>query len=259
MTKTRSITLKNSGEVKSIKALKRSLKRRSGSGQFLKRIPADGLTVRFLTEPDRWFKFFEHYDESREDDRYFPCTEDCPGCDEGISSSKRYLVNALDVEDNRVVPLVLPASLASNLLKKYDKFGTMMDRNYDLSKSGSGFDTEYDALYDGPTRIKTARYELLDLEAVLLAQLGVDDDDDDDDDDDLPDVIDPDDLDDDDDDDDIDDVPDTLLSPKERAARAKKTTAGPKKVAVKRVAKATPAKRVAVKKPLGKKPMRKSQ
>jgi hypothetical protein len=253
--KTKSITLKNSGEVKSIKALKRSLKRRSGSGQFLKRIPADGLTSRFLTEPDKWFKFFEHYDESREDDRYFPCTEDCPGCDEGLSSSKRYLVNALDVEDNRVVPLVLPASLASNLLKKYDKFGTMMDRNYDLSKSGSGFDTEYDALYDGPTRIKTSRYELLDLEAVLLAQLGVDDDDEDeDDDDDLPNVIDPNDLDDDDDDDDIDDVPDTLLSPKERAARNSKTKTVAKKVPVKRVA----TKATAVKKPLGKKPMRKS-
>ena len=85
--------LSNAGESGTISALKKAAKRRA-SGGYLVRIPADGRTVRFLTEPTKWFKFYEHYDEGREDDRYFPCTEDCIGCDEGLSASKRLLANA---------------------------------------------------------------------------------------------------------------------------------------------------------------------
>lgn len=175
------------GEVGSVKELRKSLKR-GGGDQYLSRIPADGRTVRFLTEPDSWFKYFEHYDDTRKDNYYFPCTEDCIGCTEGISASKRYLVNALDVSDNKVIPLVLPASLAANLLKKYDKFKTLTDRDYELTKDGTGFDTDYDALYDQPSKMNLKRYDLLDLGAILEAQLGSGDEteDDDDDEDDEP-------------------------------------------------------------------------
>lgn len=188
MAKNKKPVLKNAGEVGSVKELKKSLKR-GGGGGYLKRIPADGLTVRFLTEPDKFVKYFEHYDPNRDDNRYFPCTEDCAGCDEGLSASKRYLVNAVDVQENKVVPLVLPASLVGSLTKKYDKFGTLVDRDYELTKEGTGLDTEYDALYDQPKKIKLDRYETLDLLAVLTSQLDggdTDDDDDDDDDDDKP-------------------------------------------------------------------------
>lgn len=183
-TKAAKPVLKGAGEAKNIKELKKSLKRGGKSG-YLSRIPADGRTVRFLTEPDKWFKFYEHYDESLEDDRYFPCTEDCRGCDEGIDQSKRWLANALDTSENRVIPQVLPASLVSNLMKKYDKFGTIMDRDYELTKDGSGMSTEYDALYESPRKMKLDRFDLLDLEEVLLSQLpGQGDDDDADDDED---------------------------------------------------------------------------
>jgi hypothetical protein len=171
------------GAVGSVKNLRKSLKS-GGSGRYLQRIKAEGTTVRFLTEPDEWFKFYEHYDDTRKDNYYFPCTEDCEGCEEGLDVSKRYLANALDVDDNRVVPLVLPASLVTNLLKKYDKFKTIKDRDYELTKDGSGFDTEYDALYEQPHKRDLKRYDLLDLGDVLLSQLSEGEDDDDDDDED---------------------------------------------------------------------------
>lgn len=178
--------LKNMGEVGSVKELKKSLKRAGSSGS-LYRIPSEGRTVRFLTEPDKWVKYFEHYDDSRTGDYNFPCVEgDCEGCNDGLRASKRYLANALNVEDTKVIPLVLPSSLVSNLLKKYDKFGTMTDRDYELTKDGTGFDTEYDALYDGPTKVKIDRYELLDLENTLVSLLDSEAEDDDEDEDEKP-------------------------------------------------------------------------
>lgn len=176
--------LKNAGEAGSVKNLKKNLKR-GGKGGWLKRIPDDGITIRFLTEPDKWFKFFEHYDEARENDRWQPCTEDCAYCEEGMNASKRHLANAYDTTDSRVIPLVLPTSLASTLLKKYDKFKTMMDRDYELSKEGTGFDTEYDLTWDNPKKLKgvdLAKLELLDLEQTVLNQLEGEEEDTDDDD-----------------------------------------------------------------------------
>lgn len=172
------------GEVGSVKALKKSLKKSSSGGsQFLKRVPEDGITVRFLTEPDKWVEYFEHYDEDR-DPRSYPCSDDCEGCEQNLRKSKRYLCNALDLDDGkRVVPLVLPTSLANMLMKRYDRFNTLMDRDYELSKEGSGLDTEYSEAYEAPSRRNIAKFDLLDLWAILEQQLDPDAEDDDEDDD----------------------------------------------------------------------------
>lgn len=165
------------GKVKGLKALKASLKK-GGNAGYLQRVPADSpLTVRFLTEPTEWIEFFEHYDDVR---KFYPCTDDCPGCLEGETPSKRYLVNALDVAETKVIPLVLPKTLASSIMKKYDRFNTLLDRDYELSREGTGFDTEYDAIPEPVTPIKLSRFEPLDLMEVLEGQLGSDDDEDED-------------------------------------------------------------------------------
>jgi hypothetical protein len=181
-------SLKDAGATGSEKEMRKAVKRGSGGGQYMSRIPAEGRTVRFLHEPHEWFKFFEHYDESREDNRYQPCTEDCDGCERGLTRSKRWVANAWDVEEGRVIPQVLPATLAQNLMKKYDKFHTIMDRDYELMKDGQQKETTYDALYDGPSKFNAKKHgvEMIDLEALVLSQLDdpdADDDDDDDDDD----------------------------------------------------------------------------
>jgi hypothetical protein len=177
------------GAVKSMAGLKASLKKGAGS-QYLTRVPSEeSITVRFLTEPEEWYGYYEHYDAIR---KFYPCSDDCPGCTEGDRPSGRYLASALDVAENRVVPLVLPKSAVSSLVKKHEKYGTMLDRDYEISRSGQGFDTEYDVTPEAPTKVNLSRYDLLDLEELLESQLNMAEasdaavDDSDDDDDDVP-------------------------------------------------------------------------
>lgn len=173
--KSAAITLKGGGKPGDIKTLKKSLKKRAG--QDIRRTPEDGITVRFLTEPEEWFEFFEHYDDTREGNYYYPCTEDDEGCQNGDKPTKRYLANAVDVDEKKAIAMLLPQSLASMLVKKYDRFKTILDRDYFLSKEGSGFSTEYDATPEPPSRMNTSRYVLFDLQKLLMSLL-VDDDED---------------------------------------------------------------------------------
>lgn len=172
------------GQVTSIKSLKSQLKKGGGGAGFFTRIPSEGsLTVRFMTEPDGWVMFYEHYDQER---KFYPCADDCPGCAEGDRPSQRYLVNAIDQDENKVIPLVLPKTLASNVLKKYDKWATVTDRDYELSRTGDGRDTEYDVIPETPTRINLNRYEELDLWSLVEGQLQDEDDEDDEDEEERP-------------------------------------------------------------------------
>jgi hypothetical protein len=167
------------GTVGTIAGLRKSLKK--GGGGYLTRVPAqDGMTARFLTEPDEWVKFFEHYDEI---DKFTVCTQDCVKCAENGTKgrSKRYLTNAVDMSDGKVVPLVLPASLAEIMLKRYDKFQTLLDRDYELERTGTGLDTSYDALPQAPRKVNLARFKKLDLWAKLMEQLPDDSDEEEDD------------------------------------------------------------------------------
>lgn len=172
------ITLKGGGQPGDMKTLKKSLKKRAG--QDIRRTPEDGITVRFLTEPEEWFEFFEHYDDTREGNYYYPCTEDDEGCQAGDKPTKRYLANAVDVDEKKVIAMLLPQSLASMLVKKYDRFKTILDRDYFLSKEGSGFSTEYDATPEPPSKMNTSRYTLFDLGKLLMTLLTDEDDEDED-------------------------------------------------------------------------------
>jgi hypothetical protein len=169
---------------KSMREVKKAAKSRGGGGQYLKRTPSEGsISVRFLDEPTGWVEYVEHYEETHEP-RYFPCVDpvsNCPG-NHGQGdgrASKRWLAPAIDLESNQVVPLVLPVSAVDVLLARYDKFGTLLDRDYEIAKTGSGFDTKYDVDYEPATKKNLAKYEVPDLYAILEAQLGSDEDDED--------------------------------------------------------------------------------
>lgn len=163
------------GKVKSMGGLKSSLKKGGGAG-YLTRVSADSsLTVRFLTEPEgNWVQYYEHYDDTR---KFYPCTDDCPGCADGDSPSQRYLANALDVADGKVIPLVMPKTLAASAVKKYEKYGTLLDRDYEIERSGSGFDTSYEITPEPPSKMNVSRFDLIDLEEILAAQLQDEDED----------------------------------------------------------------------------------
>jgi hypothetical protein len=167
------------GPVKSLAALRKSVKR-STSGGAIQRVPKETpLTVRFLEEPDRWYEFFEHWDEGNK--RGFICTgDDCKGCADDLRVSKRLLANVVDMDEGRVKALALPTSLANILLKKLDKFKTLLDRDYELAREGEGKGTEYDATPEAPTKFNARAYEPLDLEEVLQNEIDPDGEEDDD-------------------------------------------------------------------------------
>lgn len=153
----------------SMKAVKDSLKKGGSNGggiTYIKNVPAEGITVRFLTEPEDWFGYYEYYDA---DNKSFVPMAEGEVLPDGAKPSFRYLTNAVDISSDRVVPLKLAKTAANALILKYDKWGTMMDRNYELQKHGEGLDTTYDVTPDAPTRLNLAKYDLLDLEDVLVA------------------------------------------------------------------------------------------
>lgn len=246
------------GKAGSIKALKSKLKKGSGGDQFLTRVPSEGsLILRFLSEPEEWVEYFEHFERDRNGSWSFPCIENCPESHEGDDKpKKRYLAPAVDTQENKVVPVQLPVSAVSALVKKYEKHGTIMDRDYEISKSGTGFDTEYDVDAEAPTRMNLKRFDIPDLEAILQSQLETSDDEDDEDD--KPkskkgtkktrrapiDTDDDDDVDDDEDDDDEDDDEDDSPPPRKsvkrkvakKAAAPTKSKTGPSKSPAKKSA-----------------------
>lgn len=155
-------------KVGSIGELKKSLKKKTGT--FIKYIPKekDGtITVRFLEEPETWISFQEVFDQVKRASYPVP-DEGMPGFPSGDDRvSTRYLANAIDTEADKVIPLQLPKDLANQLVVRYEKYGTICDRDYELGRSGAGLDTTYYLTPESPTTRKVDKYEALDLEQVL--------------------------------------------------------------------------------------------
>ena len=153
------------GEFGSIQKVKASLKKASNA--FIKQIPAnDVLLVRFLEEPDKWYGYYERYDE--EVRAYYPVleSESFPSGDR--KPSFRYLANVIDLGDDKVIPLKMPKDLANRLFTKYERNHTILDRDYELSRTGEGLETVYDCTPEPPSKKDVRRYKLMNLEQVLL-------------------------------------------------------------------------------------------
>jgi hypothetical protein len=148
----------------SLKKLKETLAK-GGNGTFIKYIPKNGeLNVRFIQEPEEWVSYSEHYDMVLK--ASFPCSgeRDCPGCVSGERKSSRYLANVVNLDDkDQVIPLQLPKDLANRLVIKYEKWGSVTDRDIELSRSGEGLDTTYDLDPGAVDRKSIAKYVPLDL------------------------------------------------------------------------------------------------
>jgi hypothetical protein len=171
----------------SVKAAKSALKGNRSNGA-LKRLNADQtLKVRFMTEPDDWYEAHYHWLGGN----FVWCNQQtsCPGCKSGDRPRTLVLANAVifgsdDERDmNRVVVMQMPPTLANSLLKFHEKRGTILDRDYDLTREGSGQnDTVYSADPDDPKTRKMSRFEkdMHDIEAIINSELGDDEEEDDD-------------------------------------------------------------------------------
>lgn len=160
------------GRLGSEKGIKDSLK--SNGSDYATRVPAEGeLVVRFLTEPEDWWAVELHFDEVRKTS--YPCTgidEGCVGCEEGMDSNKRWFANAYDVDAERVTVIEMPRSVVKEVMKKYDRVNTVMDRDYALSKEGTGLQTRYSAEALDVSNLRgMSKMTLIDLEEFLEKML----------------------------------------------------------------------------------------
>jgi hypothetical protein len=164
--KTMKLAAKPMGSIAAVKA-SLTAKGNADNGEiWIKNIPADGLNVRFLSEPDGWFGYSEYFDPAAK--LFIPMVEGeiLPN---GTKPSFRYLVNAVDLVNDRVIPLKLPKQAASSLFNRYDKYQTLLDRPYELMRYGEGLNTTYEVVPEAPSPFNAAKYELHDLGEILLA------------------------------------------------------------------------------------------
>jgi hypothetical protein len=148
-----------------IEAVKASLKRGANSNvNYIKHVGDEGMVVRFLTEPEDWFGYQEYYDV--ENKQFVPMVVD-EVLPDGVRPSFRYLTCALDTKTDRVVALKLAKTCANLLMIKYEKYGSVLDRNYELDRHGVGLDTTYDVTPCSPTKMNTSKYDLLELDEIL--------------------------------------------------------------------------------------------
>lgn len=163
----------------SVEAARKSVKKSGNS--LVRSIPTDdSITARFIEEPSEWFGFYEYWDEDEKTYRPVIDGEETPN---GARISFRYLANVYIVDDSAVRALKMPKSVAEQILAYHQKYGTILDRDYDLSRTGSGKnDTNYMVAPDAPSKMNVKRFEALDLQKILDQMAGLDEDDEDDDD-----------------------------------------------------------------------------
>lgn len=167
------------GKAGNISSLRRSLKRKGGD--WIRTVPADdSIVVRFLSDPEEWIVYQEYWDQDAK--TYVPVLE---GEDPDARVSTRYLASVVMVDEDRAVPLKMSKDLANRVFVRYDKYGTLLDRDYELIRTGSGLDTEYDVEADAPSKFNLKKFDEIDLMSYLEREWqqahGEDDDDDDED------------------------------------------------------------------------------
>ena len=151
-------------KVGSIKKLKQMTKG-GGGGTYLKYIPKnDSVMLRFLTEPEEFVGYYEHYDATMR--KSYPCMgeEVCPGCATDEDRSFVYLAAAVDRSDDKVIMITLKKSVVNDLVLRYEKYDTVMDRDYEISRVGEGREgTKYIVSPEPPSAMKLSKYDVPDL------------------------------------------------------------------------------------------------
>lgn len=160
---------------------------KGGTGNSnLVRLKADTtIKVRFLQEPEDWHEAWHHYI----DQKFYWCPRrNCEHCDSGNRPRKAALANAVimaspqDNQMGKVVVVQMPPSLADQVLKRHERFGTVLDRDYDLSREGSGLnDTKYSVDYDDRKKRDLTRWEdqIHDISAIVSSDMASGGDDED--------------------------------------------------------------------------------
>lgn len=152
-------------KVGSLQNLKASLSGKGGNSSRITNIPTEGLLVHFTSEVDEWIGYWRYYDPTSK--RYVPM-EESERAPEGCRSQYRYVAQALDVNNDTMIALDIPSSLAETLSVITERYGTIMGRDFLIVRSGTGLDTSYQALPEDKIKRPLHAYEPIDLPDLLV-------------------------------------------------------------------------------------------
>ena len=118
-----------------------------GDGMYLAGFKDGDTLVRPMEEVEDWLQYFQHFYNKQS----FPCTGDrmtCPACssdeDDLKKRSVRYATYMYFVEKKYVAAVSVPKTLADKFTNRFEREGTVTNRDYLIMRSGKGFDTSYD-------------------------------------------------------------------------------------------------------------------
>jgi len=134
----------------------------------------EARTVRFLHEPfgrTPWVEYYEHYvpGGGGGNGAYVPCIENCR-LDGDIRAGKRWYVNVWDRDSKQVRLLKLTGAMVENLIIKYERRGTILDRDYSITRTGEGTDTKYHIEAEEKEAFNLRNIKLIDIEGYLDQQ-----------------------------------------------------------------------------------------
>ncbi len=134
----------------------------------------EARTVRFLHEPfgrRPWVEYYEHYvpGSGGGNGAYVPCIDNCK-LDGDIRAGKRWYVNVWDRDSKQVRLLKLTGAMVENLIIKYERRGTILDRDYSITRTGEGTDTKYHIEAEEKERFDQGNIKLIDIIGYLDQQ-----------------------------------------------------------------------------------------
>lgn len=119
-----------------------------GGGRYINYFKDGVTTIRILEELGSWTKVWMHFNQSKKIE--YPCTGDretCPGHNSEdqreSKASLRYIVNALDRNTGYVNLYKIPSSIEPDFERQSAKFGTLLDRDYEVIREKSERGTSY--------------------------------------------------------------------------------------------------------------------
>jgi hypothetical protein len=116
----------------------------SGSDRILALKDGDSVKVAFLEEADNALRYRNHSISVNKQFRGVPCGgEKCPICAQGSNPSSRALINVLDVKAKKIKLWPMSGETYSDVLTKFARRKTILDRYYTIIRQGTGTETKY--------------------------------------------------------------------------------------------------------------------
>lgn len=137
-------------------------------GSYIRYFEEGTTRIRIHEEINDWTSVWMHFNQTK--NREYPCTDDrenCPGHnsenERERKASKRYIVNATvyDVEKGEYTYTNLykiPYSIIDDFMRFEEKFGTLMDRDYEIIRKKGTNGTSYSVDRCDPEDVDHAQY-----------------------------------------------------------------------------------------------------